>query len=102
MSRRKNKQHTPPMRRGAGCMESHPQQEMIRIVLRDGVLVPDPERNLNGRGVYLCPKESCWELARRKRGFSRAFRQGIPDEAVQTLIEEIRGIREVKSGDSQQ
>lgn len=102
MSKRKNKQHTPPMRRCVGCMESHPQREMIRIVLQDGVLVPDPERNLSGRGVYLCPKESCWELARRKRGFSRAFRQGLPDETVQALIEEIREIREVMSGGGEQ
>jgi predicted RNA-binding protein YlxR (DUF448 family) len=57
-----------------GCGQTAPQSELVRFVLSDGGVVPDPERRLPGRGAYLHPRPECADLALRRRGFNRSFR----------------------------
>ena len=38
------------------------------------MIVPDPQARLPGRGAYLHPRQECFELAQRRRAFSRALR----------------------------
>ncbi|UFN45676.1 YlxR family protein [Nocardioides okcheonensis] len=40
------------------------------------VLVPDPDRRAPGRGAHVHPTQECWQLAVRRRAFSRALRSG--------------------------
>jgi predicted RNA-binding protein YlxR (DUF448 family) len=51
---------------------------LIRVVVVEGVLVPDPARRLPGRGAYLHRDGNCLALAERRRAWSRAFRLASP------------------------
>jgi uncharacterized protein len=57
--------------------------ELLRLVMIDGCITPDPAGRLPGRGAHLHPDLECFDLAVRRRAFSRAFRaQGALDTTV--------------------
>ena len=51
-----------------------PAAELLRLVARDGVVLPDKGGHEAGRGAYLHPTTDCFELAERRRAFARALR----------------------------
>jgi uncharacterized protein len=51
-----------------------PADQLVRVVARDGVAVPDLRRRLPGRGAHLHPRLGCLELAGRRRALPRALR----------------------------
>ncbi|WP_218120791.1 YlxR family protein [Geodermatophilus sp. DSM 45219] len=57
-----------------GCRERAPVTDLLRVVARDGALVPDPRRRLPGRGASLHPTPECLRTAERRRAFARALR----------------------------
>lgn len=63
-----------PMRRCIACNTSYPQDELIRFTLKDGEIVRDTQEKNNGRGMYLCNKKECFEIATKKKSFNRACR----------------------------
>jgi predicted RNA-binding protein YlxR (DUF448 family) len=54
--------------------------DLLRLVVVEGSVVPDPRGRLPGRGASLHPDLACLELAERRRAFSRAFRHAGPLE----------------------
>jgi predicted RNA-binding protein YlxR (DUF448 family) len=54
----------------------------------DGLVVPDPQSGIAGRGAWLHPVTDCFEEAVRRRAFKRAFRAPatVPDETVDFII----------------
>ncbi|TVZ06239.1 YlxR family protein [Trebonia kvetii] len=63
-----------PLRSCVGCKERAVKSSLLRLVaVRDGI-VPDPQARQPGRGAYLHPSLACFELAQRRRAFSRALR----------------------------
>jgi len=73
-----------PVRTCVGCRERAPVTDLLRVVARDGTLVPDPRRRLPGRGASLHPTPECLHAAERRRAFARALRLpggGTPLEA---------------------
>ena len=79
-----------PMRRCAGCMESKPKNELIRIACYQGQISFDPTGRARGRGVYLCPNEECLTKARKKKALQRSFDAEVTAEMADQLLEEIR------------
>ncbi|HBG14433.1 MAG TPA: DUF448 domain-containing protein [Synergistaceae bacterium] len=77
----------------AGCGEEFPRSELLRIVRSpDGKIAVDPTGRAPGRGVYLCRRRSCLELARKKKQLSRSLRSQVTDDifaTLSTLLEEI-------------
>ena len=60
-----------PMRTCVGCRERFPQAELIRLRLAGGKIVLDQAHSkLEGRSIYLCPSESCWERALKRGSFT--------------------------------
>ena len=51
-----------------------PVTELLRVVAREGALVPDPRRRLPGRGASVHPTAECLRAAERRRAFPRALR----------------------------
>ena len=84
------KTRKPPMRRCAGCMESKPKNELVRITCYEGEVRFDPSGRANGRGVYLCPSEECFAKAKKRRSLQRSLGTEISGEQVELLLEEIR------------
>ncbi len=79
-----------PMRRCAGCMQSKPKKELIRIVgNKDGNVMLDITGKAQGRGVYICPDSSCFKIARKKQAISRSLSMTIPSEKLDAIFEEL-------------
>ncbi|WP_184542634.1 YlxR family protein [Streptosporangium becharense] len=67
-----------PQRTCVGCRVRTVSSELLRLVMVEGVIVPDLRRRLQGRGASLHPTLSCLHLAERRRAFPRAFRVAGP------------------------
>lgn len=63
-----------PMRSCIACRSRESSKGLIHLVLVLDRVTPDPDRSLNGRGAWLHPK--CFELAKQRRSFNRAFKSG--------------------------
>jgi uncharacterized protein len=68
----------PVVRTCVGCRVRAAKSDLLRVVGRDGEIVPDPQARLPGRGAYLHLSQKCFEQAGRRRAFARALRQPGP------------------------
>jgi uncharacterized protein len=66
---------TEPIRSCIGCGRKAPQNELVRFVARDGLLVAGDREP--GRGAYTCRRLSCFERAAARRAFNRTLRQTV-------------------------
>ena len=77
-----------PLRRCAGCNEQKSKKEFVRVLRTpEGEIILDESGKANGRGVYLCPKKSCLQKARKAKRLERNLKVAIPDE-IWTRLEE--------------
>jgi predicted RNA-binding protein YlxR (DUF448 family) len=60
------------MRTCIGCRERSPRSDLLRVVVMDSQVVPDPKAVLPGRGAWL--HHACLEEAERRKAFARALR----------------------------
>jgi predicted RNA-binding protein YlxR (DUF448 family) len=63
-----------PLRSCVGCKVRAAKSSLLRLVVAGDGIVPDPQARQPGRGAYLHPSLECFELAQRRRAFSRALR----------------------------
>ena len=71
-----------PVRTCVGCKARVAKSSMLRLVVAGDGIVPDPQARQPGRGAYLHLSLACFELAQRRRAFSRALRaSGSPSTA---------------------
>ena len=63
-----------PVRTCVGCKGRAAKSSLLRLVAAGDGIVPDPRARQPGRGAYLHPGLACFELAQRRRAFSRALR----------------------------
>ncbi|HJV46703.1 MAG TPA: YlxR family protein [Bacillota bacterium] len=88
------KQKKIPMRKCVACQEMTPKKELIRVVRNpDGDVKIDPTGKASGRGAYLCRKESCFILARKRKALDRSLEVTISDEVYQRLETDLTGMR---------
>ncbi len=82
-----------PTRTCIGCRRRAPQAQLIRVTLSSsGELVA--ARGAPGRGAWLCAESpDCFELARKRRAFSRSLRSPIGSQAVENLARALSGGR---------
>ncbi|WP_131743263.1 YlxR family protein [Actinomadura roseirufa] len=69
-----NRGRAVPRRTCVGCRVRTAKSDLLRLVVVEDALVPDPRGRLPGRGAHLHPDLECLELAERRRAFPRAFR----------------------------
>jgi uncharacterized protein len=67
-----------PLRTCIGCRGRAAKSELLRVVVLDGGLVPDPTGRRPGRGAYLHRSPECLQAAQRRRAFPRALRVSGP------------------------
>ncbi|MEX0426407.1 YlxR family protein [Nocardioides sp. DS6] len=68
-----------PVRTCVGCRKRAAKRELLRVTAGSGpdgqtVVVPDPSATAPGRGAHLHPTKECYELAVRRKAFTRALR----------------------------
>lgn len=89
-----------PQRRCAGCGESFPKKELIRVVRTpEGNVVLDFGGKISGRGAYVCKKTACFKKARKQNRFKTNLDCEIPEELLLALEEEIAIAEREDSGD---
>ena len=89
------KQRKIPMRKCTGCLEMKNKKELIRVVRAENAdgeveFSLDYNGKKSGRGAYICPSLSCLEMAHKKKGFERSFKQAVPMK----VYEQLRGALE--------
>ena len=88
-----------PMRRCAGCMESKPKNELIRIACYEGEVSFDPSGKAKGRGVYLCPSADCLAKAKKRNALQRSLGVQIDEKKLDQLLGEIGAYAAERSED---
>ncbi|MBP3087827.1 YlxR family protein [Corynebacterium sp. sy017] len=66
-----------PIRTCIATSRKYPQSQLLRVTVdkeNSGHVVPDPRRRLGGRGAWITPTISAYELAIKRRAFARALR----------------------------
>ncbi|MFM8351593.1 MAG: YlxR family protein, partial [Actinomycetales bacterium] len=85
---------TGPVRTCVGCRTRAAASELLRVVVGDANVIPDPRHRLPGRGAYIHPQVGCLDLAQRRRAWGRALRvQGPMDDSL------LRGLLGADKGD---
>lgn len=74
-----------PVRTCLGCRSRDARSALLRVVAREGRVVPDQSANLPGRGAWVHPTPACVEAAVKRRAFGRALRHEFPLDADDVL-----------------
>ena len=75
-----------PLRRCAGCGESFPKKELIRVVRTpEGVITTDETGKMNGRGVYVCRNAACFSKVRKQKKLDKSLDTQVPDEVYDRI-----------------
>ena len=79
-----------PQRKCIGCKESFDKKSLLRMV-KDGEqnITFDPTGKKNGRGAYLCKKQSCLESAFKKRQLDYSFQCKVQEDVYEQLKKEL-------------
>jgi predicted RNA-binding protein YlxR (DUF448 family) len=84
-----------PQRTCVACRQVRDKKDLVRLVsMGDGMIEIDMLRKKPGRGAYLCPRKTCWELALRKNRLDYALRARLCDDNRQALREYIHSLEE--------
>jgi predicted RNA-binding protein YlxR (DUF448 family) len=84
-----------PQRTCIACRQVKEKKHLVRLVTsEDGVAEIDLLGKKPGRGAYLCPRRTCWELALKKDRLDYALRTRLRDDNRQTLREYIHSLEE--------
>ena len=84
-----------PVRTCVGCRGTAGRADLVRVVVVEGHLLPDPSARAAGRGAWLHPDPHCLDLAVRRRALPRALRVPGPLDVTAVRAElERRGARE--------
>lgn len=68
-----------PVRMCVVCREKDGKRALTRVVRTEAGLQVDPRGKMNGRGAYLCERESCWETAVKTDLLAKALRMPLTE-----------------------
>ena len=68
-----------PVRMCVVCRSKAGKRALVRVVRTEQGLQVDPTGKLNGRGAYLCERESCWETAVKTDLLAKALRMPLTE-----------------------
>ncbi len=85
-----------PIRTCVGCRVRAIKSELLRVVVGSDAqglpaVCPDPRGSAPGRGAHLHPTPACYDLAVRRRAFSRALRlrEGLASTPVGDYLDSL-------------
>lgn len=88
-----------PQRSCIACRRTGDKDGFLRFVLApDGVVTPDLEEKLPGRGAYTCQSRTCLKVAVSRRQFARAFKATVAIADAEALAALVLQIMEQRIG----
>ena len=82
-----------PERKCAGCNQSFPKKDLIRIVRSpEGTVSLDLHGKMSGRGVYVCKSAACFKKACRGNRLAHSLDAEIPESVIEAVANEIASI----------
>ncbi|MER7607416.1 YlxR family protein [Nocardioides sp. NPDC127503] len=94
MARLEETTQNGPVRTCVGCRKRAAKRELLRVTAgsdRNGqpAVVPDPTATAPGRGAHMHPTRECYELAVRRKAFTRALRAegGLSSAPVEDFLD---------------
>jgi len=63
-----------PVRTCVACRQKRPKKDLIRVAKKDGQVSLNLSGQGEGRGAYICPKESCFYAKDTRSKLGRALR----------------------------
>ena len=86
---------SPPQRTCIACRQVKEKKDLVRLLTtEDGTAEIDVLGRKPGRGAYLCPRKTCWEVALRKNRLDYALRTRLRDDNRHTLRDHIHSLEE--------
>jgi predicted RNA-binding protein YlxR (DUF448 family) len=74
-----------PARTCLGCRTRADRSALLRVVARDGDVIPDPSASLAGRGGWVHPTRDCVDKAITRKAFGRALKVTTPLDPTPVL-----------------
>ncbi len=68
-----------PLRTCVVCRDKAGKRQLTRVVRTEQGLQIDPGGKMNGRGAYLCDRDSCWETAVKTDLLAKALRMPLTE-----------------------
>jgi hypothetical protein len=75
-----------------GCGRPDAQRVMVRLAVRDGVVVVDRARRVAGRGAYLHERGACLRAFATRRGLVRSLRASVPREVREAVTSHLASV----------
>ena len=75
-----------PVRTCLGCRQRTDKSSLLRLVVRNGVVVADHSATFPGRGAWVHPTLDCVESSITRKAFGRAFRADSAITASRNFI----------------
>ncbi|NEM90416.1 YlxR family protein [Galbitalea soli] len=72
-----------PVRTCLGCRSRAERSSLLRVVARDGVVLPDPSATLPGRGAWVHPTSECVDKSISRKALGRALRVAVALDTTQ-------------------
>ncbi len=93
----------PNYRRCISCRKVAPKAEFWRIVRLHPTRTLQLDQGM-GRSAYLCPQESCLQVAQKKNRLGRSLKAEVPEPIYQTLWQRLAAdsVKETKALSSTQ
>ena len=74
-----------PVRMCVICRDKAGKRALTRVVRTEQGLQVDSSGKMNGRGAYLCDRETCWETAVKTDLLAKALRMPLTEEDRERL-----------------
>ena len=78
-----------PERTCVSCRQKASKDNFIKVVLTHNGAEIEREKKLNGRGAYICKKNTCIEKAKKSKAFSRSFKTPVEEKIYEELLNEL-------------
>lgn len=76
-----------PQRTCVVCREKQDKRQLTRIVRTpEGDVIVDETGKKNGRGAYVCAKDSCWDKLTQTNILSAALKTAVTNEQKDALL----------------
>ena len=70
------------------CRQKNNKENLVKVVYnKNGNISIDKNKNMEGRGAYICNNIECARKCLKNRAFNKSFKTAVPQEFYEELIQ---------------